>query len=259
MIGAAVVTIPSCAYLLQPDPNKGHGHGHGHGHDEGEHSDHEEDAKGDDEAEAAPESETGQAGGEEDGVDQSSDNAPQGEGADERASDDRPRPDHSVKDAAQGSPDETSDEDPKAGAYEVDSGNNVEGVRFKGATSGGTEEGVQGDTRKYIPDAKGGYKHRIESHYAKEQGVMDGEDQENQGTEDQPAASKSSSPLNSQSAKQHGLSNTQTKHSTDISNDPDKSKKGEGYAETAKAMGTVDPGRRQVRSLEKVLPDRQTD
>ena len=180
MIGAAVVTIPSCAYLLQPDPNKGHGHGHGH--EKGEHAEHEGDVKGEDEAGVAPESETGQADGEEEGTDQSPDNASQGEGANEGASDDRPRPDHSVQDAGQGQPDKSSDEDPKAGAYEVDSGNDVDGVRFKGSTSGGTEEGVQGDTRKYIPDAKGGYKHRIESHYAKEQGVL-GED--DPGNEDQ--------------------------------------------------------------------------
>lgn len=51
------------------------------------------------------------------------------------------------------------------------------------------------------------------------------------------------------SDKQHGLSNTQTKHSTDIDNDPGKSKKGEGYAETAKAQGAVDPQRPMVRSL----------
>lgn len=50
----------------------------------------------------------------------------------------------------------------------------------------------------------------------------------------------------SQSGKQEGLSNTDTKHSTDITNDPDKSKKGEGAPETAKLKGTIDPGRPQV-------------
>ncbi|KAL8639637.1 MAG: hypothetical protein Q9228_003348 [Teloschistes exilis] len=59
----------------------------------------------------------------------------------------------------------------------------------------------------------------------------------------QPAASKSTSSPGSISDKQYGLSTTQTKHSTDIDNDPGKSKKGEGYAETAKAQGAVDPQR----------------
>ena len=48
------------------------------------------------------------------------------------------------------------------------------------------------------------------------------------------------------SGKQEGFSNTDTKHSTDIANDPDKSKKGEGTPETSKSKGTVDPGRPQV-------------
>ncbi len=46
--------------------------------------------------------------------------------------------------------------------------------------------------------------------------------------------------------KQAGLSNTDTKHSTDIGKDPDKSKKGEGVPETAKVQGTVNPSRKQV-------------
>ena len=49
--------------------------------------------------------------------------------------------------------------------------------------------------------------------------------------------------MSTQSGKQEGLSNTDTKHSTDIANDPDKSKKGEGAPETAKSKGTVDPTR----------------
>ena len=35
------------------------------------------------------------------------------------------------------------------------------------------------------------------------------------------------------------MSNDDTHHSTDISNNPEKSKKGEGVAETAKLKGTV--------------------
>ena len=48
------------------------------------------------------------------------------------------------------------------------------------------------------------------------------------------------------SGKQEGLSNTDTKHSTDIAASPDSALKGEGQPETAKVKGTVDPGRPQV-------------
>ena len=60
------------------------------------------------------------------------------------------------------------------------------------------------------------------------------------------ASSKPAGGKNTQSGKQEGLSNTDTKHSTDITNDSSKSKKGEGSPETAKSKGTVDPQRKQV-------------
>jgi len=41
------------------------------------------------------------------------------------------------------------------------------------------------------------------------------------------------------------MSNTPTRHSHLITDDPEKSKKGEGTPETAKAMGTVSPNRPQ--------------
>jgi len=47
-------------------------------------------------------------------------------------------------------------------------------------------------------------------------------------------------------SKQAGISTTATRHSTDIANDPEKSKKGEGTPETAKASGTVSVNRPQV-------------
>lgn len=46
------------------------------------------------------------------------------------------------------------------------------------------------------------------------------------------------------SGKQKGMSNTATKHSVQIDEDPTKSKKPEG-PDTAKVMGTVDPKREQ--------------
>ena len=68
-------------------------------------------------------------------------------------------------------PDTSDDEESQNTAHVTDSGENVEGVQFKGATSGASMEGETGDTRKHIPDAKGGNKKRIESDYGKTQGV----------------------------------------------------------------------------------------
>jgi len=49
------------------------------------------------------------------------------------------------------------------------------------------------------------------------------------------------------SGKQKGISNDDTHHSSQIANDPEKSKKGEGVAETAKLQGTVSTERPGVR------------
>lgn len=49
--------------------------------------------------------------------------------------------------------------------------------------------------------------------------------------------------------KQGGMSSTPTRHSTDITQDPEKSKKGEGVPETAKSQGTVSVNRPTVSSL----------
>lgn len=61
----------------------------------------------------------------------------------------------------------------------------------------------------------------------------------------QPSASKAPGSMNIQSGKQEGVSNTDTKHSTDISGDPEKSQKPGGDPETAKSKGTIDPQPRQ--------------
>jgi len=101
-----------------------------------------------------------------------------------------------------------------------------------------------GNSAKSVPDAKGGIKKRIES----EKGIKQGEGETEGGDgepKDKAAASKAAGGKGSQSSKQEGLTNTDTKHSTDITNDPTNSKKGEGAPETAKVKGTVDPNRPQ--------------
>lgn len=71
----------------------------------------------------------------------------------------------------QDTPDTSDDESSKNEAHETGPGGDVEGVQFKGAT----KDGATGDTRKHIPDAKGGNKKRIESDAGMRQGVADDE------------------------------------------------------------------------------------
>ena len=59
----------------------------------------------------------------------------------------------------------------------VDSGEDVEGVQFKGPSNAGPNK-QQSDTRKHVPDAKGGAKKRIDSHYGQRQGVAEDSEQD---------------------------------------------------------------------------------
>ena len=171
-IGSAVVTIPACIYLLQGSPDSGHGHGDegeehaAEGHEEaGEESDQPAEDKEPLGIDVVPDLRKGAADEDGEKTDEQND-----EGGEEKTED---QSDGSSSDGEdkQETPDTSDDEEPKNVAHEVDSGKNVEGVQFKGATSGGTRDGEQGDTRKHIPDAKGGNKKRIESDYGKRQGV----------------------------------------------------------------------------------------
>ncbi|KAK4692064.1 hypothetical protein P7C71_g5068, partial [Lecanoromycetidae sp. Uapishka_2] len=246
-IGAGIVTIPSVWYLSQPqierftNPNKGHG---SHGHERGEHDGHGEEDEGGDGAEDGGSGEKGedseQDEGQESGEEKSGDQGGEGEGEEEDGSD--------SEGGNQITPKTPGDKGKDGTPREENSGGNVEGVQFKGAVAGGTKgDNEQGDTRKHIPDAKGGSKKRIESDYAGREGVADKPEQDPQN-EDKAAPSKSvdDKSKKSQSGKQEGLSNTDTKHSTDIANSPEKSTKGEGGPETAKNKGTVDPSRPQA-------------
>lgn len=55
---------------------------------------------------------------------------------------------------------------------------------------------------------------------------------------------------NEMSGKQQGLSNDDTGHSSQIDKQPEKSKKGEGVAESAKLKGTVSTDRPQAENKE---------
>jgi len=95
-----------------------------------------------------------------------------------------------------------------------------------------------------VPDAKGDNKKRIESAKGMKQGEVDDTVEEG-APKDKAASSKEAGSQNTQSGKQEGLSNTDTKHSIDVTHDSEKSKKGEGIPESSKSKGTVDVNRPQ--------------
>jgi hypothetical protein len=66
-----------------------------------------------------------------------------------------------------------------------------------------------------------------------------------QANKRQPGAKKDPKSQNEMSGKQQDLDNDDTGHSTPIADNPNKSSKGEGEAETAKLKGTVDTNRPQ--------------
>ena len=170
-ICSLVVTVPSVAYLIQPQLKKASDDGHGHGHG----AEHEADDKGGpvedtEPGDIVPNLRKKETGDEDAGDDQASSQ----DSESEAESDDSDSENEGEK--QDDTPDSSDGEQPQNTAHETDGGHNVEGVRFKGPTSGGTAEGEQGDTRKHIPDAKGGSKKRIESHYGKRLGEAASDD-----------------------------------------------------------------------------------
>ncbi|KAL9090348.1 MAG: hypothetical protein Q9165_005382 [Trypethelium subeluteriae] len=238
-LGAAAVTIPGAWYLLQPSANGHHGDDHGHAKEEHE-EEHEE------ETDEAPKSE-GEDGEQktEDGEQQSGEEEPKEDQKDDQK--DEPKVSESegkgVTDLSDSDSDElqntkVADENDNTSKNEThvleqDTKGTPEGVRFKGKTNQGDEDNEMTDTRKHVPDAKGGAKKRIDSGYAKSQSV------------DNPGAGGAGGGTDRMAEQQKGLSNTETKHSTDIKNSPEKSKKGEGSPETSKTIGTVKVDRPQ--------------
>ncbi|KAH7083768.1 hypothetical protein FB567DRAFT_529887 [Paraphoma chrysanthemicola] len=117
----------------------------------------------------------------------------------------------------------------------------------------GKNEGEDEDTADKS-GSQGGPKDEVKSKSSdkpKDEGEKSGEDKEagepkadendkaSPDKSDKPDARGKAKSSNETSGKQEGLSNTDTHHSTDVSNLDDKSKKGEGVAETAKVKGTV--------------------
>ncbi|KAI9678726.1 MAG: hypothetical protein M1817_005783 [Caeruleum heppii] len=249
LIGSIAITIPTCAYLLQAgSKNSHHGHDDSHGHDAADTEHDKQDDAGSDK-DGDDQSDAKEDGGEET-QDDSEDSSDQGKAGGQEESTVSGQDEESG--SGKKSPvDDGFDETDKSENVQKDAGqvkeegSGVEGVRFKGATKDGATE----DERRLIPDNKGGNKRRINSAYGKSLGQPeDGSsmDEEEAGkSQDKPTPSKTPLNRNHQSGKQEGISNTDTKHSADLDNMPDKSKKGEGGPDTAKVKGTVRTDRPQ--------------
>ncbi|PNS18931.1 hypothetical protein CAC42_6026 [Sphaceloma murrayae] len=234
LLGAIAVTVPGC-YLLWPEPSHGDAH-HGHGEHHEESHDAEPEEK--EESEAAPES--------------TEEEAPAETKDEAKADSTKEVKDDTPAEDAKDSGDETEAKPAEsAGEAEKTSNKKVDGVQFKGKTSAGDENNEMHDTRKREPDGKGGFKKRIDSAYQKDLGAGDHVDED--GNHSGKTAVKPSGNPGAIDSKQAGLSTTATRHSTQIDQDPEKSKKGEGVPETAKSATTIDPKRPQGSS-----PDEKT-
>ena len=178
-----MVTIPSLWYLSQPQIERFTGKGKGHGHEGGEHEEHDEEGKhggadeegGDNEADEGKEEgqggagEEGGEGGEGGGDAESGEELKQPEEGSGEGEQDQEKSDDDDNGPGETRTVPASPNDKRADSKtQVDSGNEVEGVQFKGATTG-PEKG-QTDNRFKIPDAKGGNKKRIVSDYGQRQG-----------------------------------------------------------------------------------------
>jgi len=140
---------------------------------------------------------------------------------------------------------EEKSEEKSEDAEDSDSGDEKEADTPDTSDDEGEDDSEGKNTKETVPDAKGGSKKRIESNAGKTQGEKpesDGDD----APADKAAPSKPAGGKNTQSGKQEGLSNTDTKHSSDIGSDSEKSTKADGQPETAKSKGTVDPKRPAV-------------
>lgn len=242
LIGSIAVTVPTCAYLLQAGPDKSHhDHDGSHDHHEAQDSHDESESEGSEDDDDNDQKDAGSGKEDEDGAQETEGEQDDGNGGGDEAANGDEQGGSGKRSPVEDGFDETdkSENIEKDAGKVKEEGSGVEGVRFKGAT----KDGPAADERRLIPDNKGGNKRRINSSYGKSLGQPDDGNPEDEGEpgtlKDKGKTSKKALDRNHQSGKQEGISNTDTKHSTEIDKMPDKSKKAEGGPETAKVKGTV--------------------
>ncbi|KAL9612482.1 MAG: hypothetical protein Q9167_002913 [Letrouitia subvulpina] len=148
-----------------------------------------------------------------------------------------------TEDGQESGEDTNADSAAEGGTKEGDSGSDGD------ADKGGTKTPSETSDDNKTTSEGGDEQDKATPDNSNSEAGVEGEDSTNDGEEgdtgdgDKPAPTKPAGSYNTQSGKQEGISNMDTHHSTDIHNNPEKSKKGEGVAETAKLKGTVDPQR----------------
>ncbi|KAK4505100.1 hypothetical protein PRZ48_003063 [Zasmidium cellare] len=227
ILGALVITPPSCWYLWPDTSHAEHHDDHG-AHDEHEESEGGEDAEKPDESDQSKEDEEPQEaaapgeqkGGEEKGGDEEKPAEEEKSGGDEKP--------------AEG--EEAKDDSEDKGEKTEGGKSKVEGVQFKGKMA--EDSAGQEHTKKTEDSPKGGQKKRLDSGLGKNLG----EGPAYEGDREAQAQSKPPGDRPGDiSQKQKGLSNTDTRHSEQIdAPGSEKSTKGSGGPETAKHKGTVD-------------------
>ncbi|KAJ4323331.1 hypothetical protein N0V94_001947 [Neodidymelliopsis sp. IMI 364377] len=136
------------------------------------------------------------------------------------------------------STDQTNVEAPKE---EKSDANAEDSSKDEAEKSDNQEEGTHSESREKKAEDK-----KAEHKDAKAQASQEKVDDENAASpdkSDKPDPRKEPKSFNETSGKQQGMSNDDTHHSSQISKHPEKSKKGEGVAETAKLKGTVSTDR----------------
>ncbi|KAE9991403.1 hypothetical protein EG327_011706 [Venturia inaequalis] len=224
LVSGIAITIGGTYVALQPHDSGHHDdHDEGHGEDHGEEHEEKEEASEEDSTEESTE-ESKDEGKSDDGGEEEKDSAGD---ADKK---DAPKDDAPKEDSESQKDGEKEDSESQKDGEKKDSEKSDENPK----KSGSAEVSNKGMTKSASNTVKHeetgtGKKLRLDSSAGKTIG-----EGSSSGDEDD------------MSHKQRGMSNTDTKHSTDPSKDPEKSKKGEGTVETAKIKGTVDPSRPQV-------------
>jgi hypothetical protein len=170
------------------------------------------------------------------------------ESGEEAQNDDDDQPEESSDEGADKSDNESDGSDEKQDTPDTSDDESADDSDSKGpqGQEKTMEEGEGTNRTVKYADAKGGVKNRKESKNAITAGDPHSEEDlsGDKGKTAKPAAGNVAS--GSTSGKQEGVSNTDTKHSYDLNNDPSRSKKPEGGPDTAKVKGTVDPNRPTV-------------
>ncbi|KAK4546433.1 hypothetical protein LTR36_002110 [Oleoguttula mirabilis] len=253
LAGAIAVTIPSCWFLWPSTSHADSGHHGGHDEHAEEHEEKEEEAP---EEEAPQEGQEKQA--EEVQSEQKEESEPQPETDTTQKVEESKDSEETGKASGSGGEGQStgSDANKLSSKHEESEqkevpeahGDTDNGAAFKGKVKEDSDAKTE-ENRKREPDSKGAYKKRIDSGLGKDLGEGP-EFDEPEGDSPRTESSATSKPPQKGehgevTGKQFGISNTPTRHSTKIEESGDKSTKGEGTPETAKAMGTVSVDRPQ--------------